>query len=285
MATSLSGSRNYARASLLCGLAGALLVARCLTCASGSFRLVDGSAGGPLDERGPSSIVPEEAKALDDSMKWERYGALGGILFVVLVIASIAVSGSNVKSSDSAAKILQSFHDNKDGITVSAFLGGVAALPILWWAGSLYGRMRRAEGGQPRLALIAVLSLVFAGATQTGTGVIDATVALTVKTVGATEAKFFFVLGQGLSAASSVGLAALVLAVSVLALRTRVFPSWLGWVGVVDALAFLVASYAVATTSDGIGGVGFVAFIIWAIWIIVVSVIMFRAKEPTPAIQ
>jgi hypothetical protein len=229
--------------------------------------------------------VPKEAKALDDSTKWERYGALGGILFVVLLIASIAVSGSNPKSSDSAAKILKSFQDNKDGIKVSAFLGALAALPILWWAGSLYGRMRRAEGGQPRLALIAVLGLVFAGAAQAGSGVIGATVALTLKTVGATEAKFFFVLSQGLSAASSVGLATLVLAVSVLTLRTRVFPIWLGWVGVLDAIAFLVASYSVATTGDAIGAFGFAAFIILAIWIIVVSVIMFRAKEPTPAIQ
>ena len=216
---------------------------------------------------------------MDDSAKWERYGALGGILFVVLIIASIAVSGSNPKSSDSAAKILKSFQDNKDGIKVSAFLGALAALPILWWAGSLWARMRRAEGGQPRLALIAVLALVFAGASQAGSSAISATVALVLKDVGAAQAKFFFVLSMGLGAASSVGIATLVLAVSVLALRTRVFPVWLGWVGVVDAILFLVGSYSIATTSDALGGVGFAAFIVWAIWIIVVSVIMFRGKE------
>ena len=91
--------------------------------------------------------------------------------------------------------------------------------------------MRRAEGGQPRLALIAVLSLVFAGAAQAGSGVLSATVALELKDVSATDAKFFFILGQGLSAASAVGLAALLLAVSVLAFRTRVFPIWLAWIG------------------------------------------------------
>ena len=218
-------------------------------------------------------------------MKWERYGALGGILFVVVVIASIAVAGSTPKSSDSAAKILQSFQDHKDGIKVSAFLGGLAAVPILWWAGSLYARMRRAEGGAPRLALIAVLGLVLGGAAQAGMAAVDATVVLTIKTISPSGAKFFFVLGQGFSAAGSVGLAVLVLAVSVLAFRTRVFPIWLAWIGIVDAIAFLVASYSVATTSDAISALSFAAFIIWAIWIIATSVIMFRAKEPAPAIQ
>ena len=218
---------------------------------------------------------------MDDSRKWERYGALGGILFVVVVIASIVVSGSTPKSSDSAAKILKSFQDHKDGIKVSAFIGGLAAVPILWWAGSLYARMRRAEDGQPRLALIAVLGLVLGGAAQVGMAAVDATVVLTIKTIGASGAKFFFVLGQGFAAAGSVGLAVLVLAVSVLAFRTRVFPIWLAWVGIIDAIAFLVASYSVATTDDAIGAFGFASFIIWAIWIIVTSVIMFRGKEPT----
>jgi len=214
-------------------------------------------------------------------MKWERYGALGGILFVVLVIASIAVAGSNPQASDSAAKILKSFQDHQDSIKVGAFLGALATVPILWWAGSLWARMRRAENGQPRLALIAVLALVFAGASQAGSGVINATVALVLKDVGASEAKFFFILSQGLGAASSVGLATLVLAVSALAFRTRVFPVWLAWVGVLDAILFLVGSYSIATTSSGIGGVGFASFILWAIWIIILSVIMFRAKEAT----
>ena len=143
---------------------------------------------------------------MDESMKWERYGALGGILFVILVIASIVVAGSTPQTSDSAAKILQSIKDNKDGIEVAAFLGGLATLPILWWAGSLWARMRRAEGGQPRLALIAVLGLVFAGASQAGIAVITSTLAIQVKTVSGPEAKFFFLLSQGLNAASVVGI-------------------------------------------------------------------------------
>src|SRR6516165_9456260 len=104
---------------------------------------------------------------MDDSLKWERYSALGGgVLFIVLVIASIVIPGSTPKSSDSPAKILKYFQDHKHSIEVAAFVGGLATLPIIWWAGSLWARMRRAEGGAPRLALIAVLGLVIGGAGQ-----------------------------------------------------------------------------------------------------------------------
>src|SRR5205085_6074918 len=108
-----------------------------------------------------------------------------------LVIASIAISGSNPKASDSAAKIFKEFHDHRDGLKNGAFVGALAALPILFWAGSLWARMRRAEGGQPRLALIAVLALVFAGAAQTASGGINAAVALVLNNVTASQAKFF----------------------------------------------------------------------------------------------
>ena len=113
---------------------------------------------------------------------------------------------------------------------------------------------------------------------------IDSTVALTLKTVSASGAKFFFVLGQGFANAALIGLAVLTLAVSVLAFRTRVLPD-LARVGRDrDRDLFVVSSYAVATTDDAIAGVGFAAFIVWAIWIIVTSVIMFRTTvSPEPA--
>jgi hypothetical protein len=137
---------------------------------------------------------------VDDSRKWERCGALGGIAFVVLVIVSIIIGGSMPKASDSATKILKYFRDNTDGIKVGAFLGGLATVPILWWAGSLFVRLRRAEGGQPRLSLIALLGLVLGGAAAGTQAAINATVALDIKAVGDAEARFFFLLGQAMSA-------------------------------------------------------------------------------------
>jgi hypothetical protein len=129
--------------------------------------------------------------------------------------------------------------------------------------------------------LIAVLGLLIGGAGQLVSSAVTSTVALRLDGVSANGARFFFVLSTGAGSAGSVGLAVLVLATSVLVFRTRVFPTWVGWLGVLDGIAFLVASYAVATTSDTIAAFGFASFILWAIWLLALSVIMFRGHEAT----
>ena len=65
----------------------------------------------------------------------------------------------------------------------------------------------------------------------------------------------------------TAGIAALVLAISLLAIRTRVIARWLGWLGVVLFIVFWTP-------------VGFAAFGLSGIWIIVVSVLLSLRGEP-----
>ncbi len=203
----------------------------------------------------------------------------------MLVIVTIAISGSPPKETDSAARILKYYRDNADGIKAAAFIGTLATLPILFWAGSLWARMRRAENGQPRLAVVAVLGLVLAGATQAVLTAIGATIVLQLHSVGPTEAKLFFVLATTMGAIGTIGIAVLVLAaVSALAFRTHVFPTWVAWLGVANGVVALVACYGAASTSDAIAALGLIALVIWAIWIIAISVIMIRHTDAPVAI-
>ena len=216
---------------------------------------------------------------MDDELRWERYGALGGILFVIMVVVTIFLPGSSPMASDSPAKILKYFHDHKSSIEVASFIGVLASVPILLWAGSLWARLHRAGDSQYRLALIAVLGLLLGGAgnfTQTAT---TAAVALEVKNVAPTQAKFFFVLGSGFASAGAIGLAVLVLATSMAVFRYGAFPKWVGWIGVLNGILFLIAGYSIATTGDAIGAFGFASFIVWAIWLLITSILMFRAKD------
>jgi hypothetical protein len=61
----------------------------------------------------------------------------------------------------------------------------------------------------------------------------------------------------------------LVLATSLAALRTRIIPVWLAWIGFVIFVVFFTPA-------------GFIAFLVSALWIIVVSVLLWR-QEPAPA--
>jgi hypothetical protein len=216
---------------------------------------------------------------VNDDRRWERYGALGGILFVVLVIASIAVTGGNAKASDSPGKILQYFHDHQDGLRVGAFISVIASVPIIWWAGSLWAYLARRGDRSHRLGLIAVLGLLIGGVgnlTQTG---VNAAVALELGRVSGVEAKFFFVMSQTLGAGGLVGLAVLVFAASIAGIRYDAFPRWIAWLGIVDGIVFVIAAATIATTNDAIGAAAFAGFILWSIWLIATSVTMYRATE------
>src|SRR3954465_9478939 len=64
-----------------------------------------------------------------EDAKWERGSALGGILFVILVLASAFLPGSPPKPSDSALKIARFVRDNDDALRWAAYLGALAGGP------------------------------------------------------------------------------------------------------------------------------------------------------------
>ena len=75
---------------------------------------------------------------------------------MVLVVVGALIGGSPPKPSDSAVKIVKYFKDNQDSLKVGSYLSGLALIPFLWFLGTLFGRLRRAEGGAGRVAGIAL---------------------------------------------------------------------------------------------------------------------------------
>ncbi len=219
-----------------------------------------------------------------DDVRWARFGALGGVLFVILLVISGVLSGSPPALDDRAREFVDYFADHDTELAVAAYLDALAIVPILFWLGSLWRRMRIAEDGRPRLAVVAVGGLVLAASFGIAASVVLGATALRVDGLEPETVKAFYTLSVTLDAASAVGLATLIAAVSALVLRTGMFPRWLGWAGEVLALAALVAGAGTATENGAIAVVGAVVFTLFLLWVLVVSILLFRAKEPgTPA--
>jgi len=215
---------------------------------------------------------------MDDS-KWERWGALGGILFVVMVLVSVLLPGSPPNTSDSAAKIVKFFADNGDEIRWGGYIGLLATIPLFWWLSSVWRLMRRGEGGSPRLTVIALAGAVFAAVTAAVAAVILAVVPIVgVKTVGPSAARFFYILSANLGATPLIGVAALIGAFSALIIRSRLLPVIVGWFGAIVALIALVGAAAVATTDDAVFTISFVGFGLASLWVLVVSILMLMRR-------
>jgi hypothetical protein len=203
------------------------------------------------------------------SGSWARYAPLSGLLFVLLIVVSIIVSGfDSVDSNDSTAKVVKFWLDNDGQQIAAALISALATVPFLWFLGSLRSAFREAEGGTGRLS-----SIVFAGGIiLVATALVDASLQFATaesagdippigtQTLNALYNNFFL----GFPA----GIGTLLLASGLVILRTRAFPSWLGWFAfVLGVISFL-------------GPLGFFAFFVVLVWVAIMSWTLYQQQGP-----
>ena len=217
-----------------------------------------------------------------DDRKGERWAALGGAVFSVLIVISGLLPGTPPKTSDSAAKIAKFIGDKSDEIRISTYIGAIATIALFWWLGSVWRLMRRSEGGSPRWTVTALGGAIFA-ATMAAVGgiILGALPLIGVKTLGTEGVRIFYIVSTNVAIAPEIGAAIFVGAFSIVIIKSRALPVWLGYLGLVIAAVDVVGAAAVSTTNDSAFGVAFGGFLAFALWLLVASILMFvRAGQP-----
>jgi len=213
-----------------------------------------------------------------DDKALEKWGALAGVVFVVLSVVGGFIAGSPPKVSDGDGAIINFTRDNRDSLRVASYLAGLGIVFFLFFLGIVWTRLRGAEGGSGRLAGTAAMGgVTVAAIAAVGYG-INAYGALHPGDSPVTYRMATVVLGF-------VSFAAVVFtgATSIVILRTKFLPTWLGWLGGLVALLWLVGGGAVSTERDTIFAAGLVAFLAWAVWVVALSVLLNRTSESSSA--
>jgi hypothetical protein len=207
-----------------------------------------------------------------------REGGVAGIAFVVLtVLWAIIVATADrpsYNSADAAVSEFWSDSGNRRGLLLAALALALAGVALLWFLGSFRVVLRRAEGDPARLATIAFAGGVALSVLLFVKNAIEGGVALALEfeqgftldpdVYRALNAVFLgLLIHEGFAAAVLIG------AASLLVLRTRVFPGWLGWTGLAVALLALLSWL--------IPGLPLVLVLAW---ILVASVLMLRRSAP-----
>jgi hypothetical protein len=207
--------------------------------------------------------------------RWERWGPLAGIVFVVLFVVGLTLN--NIPSADdSAAKITSFYNDGGDRaqVIISSYLLWLAGLFFFWFVAGLRARLIAVEEAPGRLTSITFGGgLVFIGMLMAAAACF-ASVAGDVTFggedfVGVDGARFIPELGYPLLVIGGMFAAiAMIDAASILIVRTGVIPTWIGYFGFVAAVALLFAGF-------------FLPMIFFVLWILFVSIAMLRAPtEP-----
>ena len=199
---------------------------------------------------------------------------MSGVVFVVLAVIGAFIAGSPPKVSDSKEKIVEYVVDNQDALRIGSYLAGLGIIFFLFFLGVVWTRLRTAEGGHGRLAGTSAMAGV--------AGAAIAAVGFGISAYGAlhpAEAPTTYRLATIVFGVFGFAVLVFVEAASIVVIRTKFLPAWLGWLGMLSALLWLVGGAAVSTERDEIFVIGFVAFLVWALWLVIFSVMLFRTSD------
>jgi hypothetical protein len=201
-----------------------------------------------------------------DNTRSGKLGPLSGVVFVVLVVAATVLINlydylpeANSLTTQMAGRASQ--------IALGGYLGVIGSFFLVWFTGSVYGRLREVEGGAGRLATLAfgggalagVLSalsfvLVMVAGQRAGTpGGLDPVAAVTL----------YDAWGAIMGSAMPVMMAVLVGATAGVALQKGAFPAWFGWVSAIIAVGL------VSPISYIVIGLGIAWIVVVSIWLTV----------------
>jgi len=201
---------------------------------------------------------------------WERWGALAGILYVVLYLVAFAL-GIEVGASDREIAEYYGDSGHRAKEIAAFFLIAAAALAFVILTLALRTLIVRREGSSPLAALawaggLAYAVLLLAGnavSRATAFAAMDDVFTLDPDTRRLAEAAGFLLFVSGALAAIL-----LVVAVSLAALRFGILPRWLGWAGFVVAALLPLA-------------IGFIGFLVLFAWVLAVSVALALRRPPS----
>jgi hypothetical protein len=208
--------------------------------------------------------------------RWERWSALTGVLFVVFLVIGVAMSGD---AGDTPEKVQAYYEEsgNRAKEIAAFFLIAAAGLAFLAFLGTLREMLVRAEGGPGTLsALVFGPGIAFVALLLGGTAISRAPAALAEQdqfTLDPNAAEMLDAGGYLAIVAGVMVASILVLSASTAALRTGVLPAWLGWGGLVVAVAMLFSIFFIPI----------LAFLAWVLAVsLVLTVAAWRVRSAPP---
>jgi hypothetical protein len=224
----------------------------------------------PETSRAPHAATdPDTAEADTRSRARPRdSAALTGALSILLIVAAFVVWGNTPKGDATGAEVFSHYADNRTQGLIAAALLALSAIPVVAFAAALRERARMVL---PRSMLpsFAFGAGVVAAAGFLGAAGIHFALADFGRDIDPAAAQALNTLDADSFVVFTAGLSGMVLAGSLIALRTWLLPAWLGGTGIIIAIAIFTP-------------VGFFASCAAGAWIILISAMLYLGGETTP---
>jgi hypothetical protein len=220
-------------------------------------------------------VTLKESEIAHRSRRWEQVGAVGGILYVLLISLgdeTLATGDIMPPPAASEQQITDYFAASvTTSFWVGRYIGLLSLCFLLIFVCSLWSALRRAEGEPSWLSAAAFGGGLLAVAFQFGGAPAQfAAVSRWEEGINPQLARALFDVGTTTFILSWFPLAVLLAATAVVANRTGALPRWIGWAAAVLAVGLLVGLAIVPS------GWAFLPFSLCLLWFIAASVALIR---------
>jgi hypothetical protein len=229
-------------------------------------------------------LNPSSINVTDDARFVLRLTIVAGFVVALMALGSTVapLAMAHPGTGDSAQKVAAYMIEQRQSLLAGLFLLGLGwggVLPI--FVIGLHKILRPAEGGSGVLCWVGAGGGIALAAMLPIVAGIFATAVFRLATDDPGSARALYLTGFVLSNFSGIPTCLNAAALSTVMLRTRVFPRWIGWLGLVAALAHIIAAGSLA--SDGpvspVGLVPEIAPVVYIIWILAISVALARSAS------
>ncbi len=217
-----------------------------------------------------STIAPAPSRSL------ERWGALGGIAYVILFLGGVILAYSGQPDGDAPpAKVISYYADSghRDKIFIGWVLVMLGVFSLLWFLAALRQFLRRVDADGFLTNLATIGGTVYAAMTLAA---ISLDTAIRTMSDDTFRHQVFPALihaagdsGYVIHSAGGIGIGALIIATSAAAARAGVLPRWAGTVGIIVGVLAL-------------GSILFLPQFLIALWLIFAGWLLYRATAAVP---
>jgi hypothetical protein len=216
-----------------------------------------------------------------DERRWERLGAVLGLVLVVVVIVAVFLTGSPPKPSDGDAAVKAYLVDKRGAYLAQAVMIAIGLGLFAWFVAVVRGVLHRAGGEMHMVdvfygaALISIAVMLVAGALTIGLvykalpGTNEGTARMVFDMSGA-----MFTLAGAVWAVGAFAFAAVVMA-------TKALPRWTAWMAEAWGVTSLASIFMVLSKTGGFSLEGWFAFVPFAlsmVWVLGTSIALLRPE-------
>lgn len=218
-----------------------------------------------------------------NNRRWERIVGIFALAGVALAMGQLATWG-NPQPTDPLSKITHYYVQNSHQVFLSEFFAVLFGFALLLFAAGVGPILTRTED-RPVLAPLILGAGVLNAVWMMVWAAVNDGLALEAVHASASTLHLFIGLQYSVDGLTGYSMGLIPLFVGLAMVMGRLFPRWIGWLGIVSGTLTLVGDLSLLDPVGPIGGIGnliFLGQLLFLVWLIVTGISLL-IRSPAPA--